>query len=141
MAKLIKVIAKSNEYMDDDAGEKFCTKRKEYPVIRQEDNQFMIIDDKNDPHYFGYNEEYFDYIYDESEVKETMNKPLLGVTPKKLHEEKRIEDLCRALYDYSMEQPTSKNIDYMHTWAEELVERLWSLKFLIEEDEFNKQSI
>ncbi len=61
-------------------------------------------------------------------------EPSLGVMPKKMYEVNRVEDLCRALYDRSIQEPVEDNVNIMHTWAEELVDRLWDLQNLIDEE-------
>lgn len=54
------------------------------------------------------------------------SKPPLGVMPKNIFELKRVQDLCRALYERS----TYEEIDYelMSNWSEELNDRLFNLK-------------
>ncbi len=63
MKKLIKVRANKNEFMEGST-EQFCTKGREYPIIDWSATLFAIMDDKNDHHWFDYDEEYFDYIYE-----------------------------------------------------------------------------
>lgn len=45
-------------------------------------------------------------------------KPPLGATPKKIHNILRIQELCRALYEYSNYEPMK--IDLMYEWNSEL---------------------
>lgn len=52
-------------------------------------------------------------------------KPPLGVMPKDIYEYKRVQDLCRALYEYSI---YGINYDLMLKWSKELVERLENLE-------------
>ena len=53
-------------------------------------------------------------------------KPPLGVIPKNILELQRVQDLCRALYEYS----TYEEVDYelMIKWSDELNDRLYGLK-------------
>jgi hypothetical protein len=56
-------------------------------------------------------------------IKEDMSefvKPPLGVMPKYIYEEKRIQDICRALYEYSLYDAKNINTE----WIVELLERL-----------------
>lgn len=55
-----------------------------------------------------------------------MDKPPIGVMPKYLYEFKRIQDLCRALYEYTAY--TDCNYDLLTGWSKELTERIESLK-------------
>ena len=50
----------------------------------------------------------------------------LGVMPKYIYEEQRIQDICRALYEYS-NYDTIKEKQIMLEWSEELVQRLKNL--------------
>ena len=65
--------------------------------------------------------------------KNVKPKPPLGVMPKNIYELKRVQDLCRALYEYS----TYEEIDYelMIKWSDELNDRLYGLKG----DKLNKE--
>jgi len=63
------------------------------------------------------------------------DKPPLGITPKYIFEEMRVKDICRALYDYSLRYTTLNQIEYMIKWAEELVDRLYTMKYDREEKE------
>ena len=54
-------------------------------------------------------------------------KPPLGVMPKDIYELKRVQDLCRALYEYSTYEET--NYELMIKWSDELQYRLGILKF------------
>ena len=60
-------------------------------------------------------------------------KPPLGVIPKNILELQRVQDLCRALYEYS----TYEEVDYelMIKWSDELNDRLYGLKG----DKLNKE--
>jgi len=53
-------------------------------------------------------------------------KPPLGVMPKDIYEFKRVQDLCRALYERSI----FEEVDYelMIKWSDELNDRLYGLK-------------
>ena len=51
-------------------------------------------------------------------------KPPLGVTPKYIHDMSRIQDLCRALYEYSICYPIESKADFMCEWAVELCKLL-----------------
>ena len=55
-------------------------------------------------------------------------KPPLGVMPKSIHKELRIQELCRALYEYSIYHPIESKADFMSIWAEELHELLTEFK-------------
>lgn len=54
------------------------------------------------------------------------SKPPLGVMPKQIYELQRIQDLCRALYEYS--HYDDSNLESMIKWSEELTDRLKTLK-------------
>ena len=56
-------------------------------------------------------------------------KPSLGIIPKRFFEEERVQDLCGALYRRSHYNNSTSNYETMIKWAEELVERLYDLKF------------
>ena len=56
-------------------------------------------------------------------------KPPLGVTPRIIFEEMRMQDLCRALYEYSSYDLKLEHYESMIDWAEELLDRLYNLKF------------
>jgi len=58
--------------------------------------------------------------------KTVKTKPPLGVIPKNILELQRVQDLCRALYEYS----TYEEVDYelMIKWSDELNDRLYGLK-------------
>ena len=58
---------------------------------------------------------------------ETVEKPPLGVMPKYIFEEKRIMDLCRALYEYSQYKIDKDTVKSMTDWTIELCERLNNL--------------
>lgn len=95
----------------------------------------QIVD--NNGHYRSPNDilkdlsEVWDKInYDKKDLKEkTMNKPPLGVMPKKFYELRRIQDLTRVLYEYSNYANIEDNYEVMVRWSEELTERLSNLKF------------
>jgi hypothetical protein len=55
-------------------------------------------------------------------------KPPLGVLPKTMHRTLRIQDICRALYEYSMFYPTEDKIDFMCEWVDELCGLLYEVK-------------
>lgn len=61
-----------------------------------------------------------------------MNKPPLGVVPKYIYELKRIQEICRALYEYSYYKNSIHNYKLMIEWSEELTDRLNNLKFDME---------
>jgi hypothetical protein len=54
-------------------------------------------------------------------------KPPLGIMPKYIYEIKRIQDIVRALNDYT-QYDVIDNIDIMIEWSKELTERLENLK-------------
>ncbi len=54
-----------------------------------------------------------------------MERPPMGATPKKIYELKRVQELSKAIYDYSH----SDRYRTMIKWAEELVDRLHDLDF------------
>ena len=54
------------------------------------------------------------------------SKPPLGVIPKNIYELQRVQDLCRALYEYSTYEEV--DIELMIKWSEELNDRLYGLK-------------
>ena len=62
--------------------------------------------------------------------KTVKSKPPLGVMPKNIFELKRVQDLCRALYERSI----FENVDYelMSKWCEKLNDRLFNLKCEVE---------
>lgn len=63
--KLIKVIGRKDEFMDD--GKQFCTKGKEYNIKFQNKEEFTIISDLEAYHDFAYNEcDWFELIYEEN---------------------------------------------------------------------------
>jgi hypothetical protein len=64
-----------------------------------------------------------------------MNKPPLGVTPKKIHELLRIQELSRAIFEYSCFEPENLKIELLTTWIEELNDRLYNYKYLLEEEQ------
>lgn len=50
-------------------------------------------------------------------------KPPLGVTPKYIHDIQRIQELCRALHEYSQfDVINDLNYDIMIKWSQELFE-------------------
>jgi len=62
---------------------------------------------------------------------DNMNKPL-GITPKHIYELQRIQDITRALHEYSRYEQSINNYELMIKWTEELNERLSNLKFELE---------
>jgi hypothetical protein len=62
--------------------------------------------------------------FERIEKREAKPKPPLGVMPKYLYEEKRIMDLCRALYEYSQYKIDEDTTKSMTDWTIELCERL-----------------
>ena len=64
--------------------------------------------------------------------KENINKSPLGITPKHIYELQRVQDICRALQEYSCYEVSIHNYELMIKWSEELVERLGNLKFELE---------
>ena len=89
------------------------------------------------PTKYGLGDTYFT-IYDgvgnivfEGKVDDLMNKevkpkPPLGVMPKDIYELKRVQDLCRALYERSTYE--EMDLAFMIKWADELNDRLYGLK-------------
>jgi hypothetical protein len=63
----------------------------------------------------------------EGEV-ETQPKPPLGIMPKKFYELQRIQEISRALYEYSHFEG-KMDYDLLIRWSEELTERLSNLKY------------
>lgn len=61
-----------------------------------------------------------------------MNKPPLGIIPKNIFELKRVQDICRALYEYSQYENTVNSYEHMIKWSEELTDKLYNLKFELE---------
>lgn len=59
-------------------------------------------------------------------------RPPLGVTPKHIYEIQRVQELCRALNDYSHYENSIDNYESMIKWAEELNNRLFDLKLNLE---------
>jgi hypothetical protein len=57
-------------------------------------------------------------------------KPPLGVIPKEIYDIKRIQELCRALLEYSTYSTSMEedDINYMIDWCNELCERLVDYK-------------
>ena len=55
-----------------------------------------------------------------------MRKPPIRVMPKNLYEHKRIQDLCRALYDYAYFYSDKHSI--MLEWCREIIERVENIK-------------
>ena len=59
-------------------------------------------------------------------------KPPLGIMPKHIYELQRVQDICRALQEYSCYENSIHNYELMIEWSEELVERLSNLKYELE---------
>lgn len=57
------------------------------------------------------------------ENEEEYRKPL-GLMPEKIHEEKRISELSRAIYEYADVLSIENNIDILIEWTDELSRRL-----------------
>ena len=64
---------------------------------------------------------------EEREEREVKPKPPLGVMPKYIFEEKRIQDLCRALYEYAEYKIDKQTAESMREWSIELEERLFEI--------------
>jgi len=62
-----------------------------------------------------------------------MNKPPLGIMPKHIYELQRVQDICRALHEYSCYEQSINNYELMIKWTEELNERLSHLKYDLED--------
>ena len=64
--------------------------------------------------------------YEIVEIIKPKPKPPLRVIPKNIYELQRVQDLCRALYEYS----TYEEVGYelMIKWSDELNDRLYGLK-------------
>jgi len=60
-------------------------------------------------------------------------KPPLGITPKNIYELQRIQDICRALQEYSYYETSINNYESMIKWSEVLNERLGRLKYDLED--------
>jgi len=58
--------------------------------------------------------------------KNVKPKPPLGVILKNIYELQRVQDLCRALHEYSTYEEV--DIELMVKWSEELNDRLYGLK-------------
>ena len=52
--------------------------------------------------------------------------------PKHIYELQRVQDICRALQEYSCYENSIHNYELMIEWSEELVERLSNLKYELE---------
>ena len=52
------------------------------------------------------------------------SKSPIGVTPEYIFEVQRIQELTRALYEYSYYNPTEMKFDLMMEWTQELFRRL-----------------
>jgi len=70
---------------------------------------------------------YLNYTYGEKPRKDSHEKPPIGVKPEKLHEEHRIKELSRAIYEYCQ----SNRIDVVEKWIFELHSRVtnYNLKY------------
>ena len=74
-----------------------------------------------------------DYVPNECyEQNKKQSKPPLGITPKHIYELQRVQNICRALYEYSSYEQSINNYELMIKWTEELNERLSNLKFDME---------
>ncbi len=125
MKKLVAVQAIENGFMGNTNHEQFCTKDKVYSIQGINDKMFAIIDDRGMLHWFDIEDpSCFKLIYED--VEDFIPVPL-GVIPRNIFEEQRVQELCRALYDYSRYKELK--VDLMHEWAEELVDRLFNLKY------------
>ena len=100
------------------------------------DIEGIIVDTCNPNSGYNYIVE-FDKKYDESERTawkeeelELVEKPPLGVMPRRIYEMQRIQDLCRALYDYS--KLDKLNIGLMKEWTCELIDRLYDIEDLFD---------
>lgn len=60
-------------------------------------------------------------------------KPPLGVSPTYIYEIQRIQNICRALYEYSYFNVPDINCDSMVKWCNELEQRLNSYKEIIKD--------
>jgi len=66
---------------------------------------------------------------------DNMNKSPLGIMPKHIYEIQRVQDICRALQEYSCYDQSINNCELMIDWSEELNERLNHLKYDMEDNE------
>lgn len=108
---------------------------KEAEIVKIEDSQYILnIDDG----YSYWSDEMFenkesvlvmDMAKDEQPELVWVNptyespkapKPPLGVTPKKIHDTLRIQELCRALYEYSIYDREELKVELMQEWTREL---------------------
>ena len=79
---------------------------------------------------------FIDYIPDELfEQNKKQPKPPLGITPKHIYELQRIQEITRALYEYSRYVNSIYSCELMINWSEELNERLNHLKYDMEDNE------
>ena len=62
-------------------------------------------------------------------------KPPLGITPKHIYELQRIQEITRALHEYSRYVNSIYSCELMINWSEELNERLNHLKYDMEDNE------
>jgi len=77
---------------------------------------------------------FIDYIPDEYQDKKQC-KPPLGITPKHIYELQRIQEITRALHEYSRYVNSIYSCELMLNWSEELNERLSHLKYDMENNE------
>ena len=78
---------------------------------------------------------FIDYIPDELfEQNKKQPKPP-GITPKHIYELQRVQDICRALHEYSRYINSTYSCELMLNWSEELTERLSHLKYDMEDTE------
>ena len=82
--------------------------------------------------YKGLNE-YAEFYYEIDIQKQP--KPPLGITPKHIYELQRVQDICRALHEYSRYVNSIYSCELMINWSEELNERLSHLKYDMEDNE------
>lgn len=56
------------------------------------------------------------------------SKPPIGICPEYIYELTRVQDICRALYEYSRYEDSIENYNRMLEWTNELRNRLEILK-------------
>lgn len=96
-------------------------------LLKYDDKHMDTVDKLNGKLYFRLeNIELLDDTYEHIQKP----KPHLEVMPKRIYEFQRVQDLCRALYEYSVCEKV--NYELMNEWCEELNDRLFHLKCELE---------
>lgn len=104
---------------------------REYEIIKEnKENEeekedlesYFLVDDSGGKHW--YIKKRFEIVPMES--NSFCKKPPLGVMPEKIFELGRIQELCRALHEYTQQEKI--NLELVTIWAYELCDRLNKLK-------------